>query len=275
MPAQDRVRGDQPMATQCSRQPPHEGGEHGPVRPVQARSWVGCGAGRQPHDAARGARRPWWRTFGPLIGAVRALAGRSSTATAVTRRDHVRPAIIAGQRPRPNFWHPTGLVGSGQSCWPIARPRRSSSSPQQRQALRSSTSSAALTVAPRRPHDRAHRLAPALVRDADHRCGREGLRVPEVGDSAPVRSRPSREALESDLGDVQGHHHGRYPHGPHVRDPGPAAAQPASALVQPFNANRAQSMSDSIPTRPSTSPRRCAAQQTHTTFARVLKRLSR
>ena len=42
MPAQDRVRGDQAMATQCAGQPPHEGGEHGPVRPVQARSWVGA-----------------------------------------------------------------------------------------------------------------------------------------------------------------------------------------------------------------------------------------
>ena len=40
MPAQDRVRGDQAMATQCSGQPPHEGGEHGPVRPVHAWSWV-------------------------------------------------------------------------------------------------------------------------------------------------------------------------------------------------------------------------------------------
>ena len=29
-----------------------------------------------------------------------------------TRRDHVRPAITAGQRPRPNFWHPTAEPGS-------------------------------------------------------------------------------------------------------------------------------------------------------------------
>ena len=42
MPAQDRVRGDQAMATQRSGQPPHERGEDGPVRPVQARSWVGA-----------------------------------------------------------------------------------------------------------------------------------------------------------------------------------------------------------------------------------------
>ena len=42
MPAQDRARGDQAMAAQRSRQPPDEGGEHGPVRPVQARSWVGA-----------------------------------------------------------------------------------------------------------------------------------------------------------------------------------------------------------------------------------------
>ena len=42
MPAQDRVGGDEAMATQCAGQPPREGGEHSPVRPVQARSWVGA-----------------------------------------------------------------------------------------------------------------------------------------------------------------------------------------------------------------------------------------
>jgi hypothetical protein len=42
MPAQDRVGGDQAMTTQCSGQPPHEGGEHGPVRPIQAWSRVGA-----------------------------------------------------------------------------------------------------------------------------------------------------------------------------------------------------------------------------------------
>ena len=29
------------MTTQRAGQPPHEGGEHGPVRPIHARSWVG------------------------------------------------------------------------------------------------------------------------------------------------------------------------------------------------------------------------------------------
>ena len=41
MLGQDRAGGDQAMATQRSGQPPDEGGEHGPVRPVQARTWVG------------------------------------------------------------------------------------------------------------------------------------------------------------------------------------------------------------------------------------------
>ena len=45
MPAQDRVRGDQAMATQCSGQPSDEGGEHGPVRPLQTR----CGVGAAQH----------------------------------------------------------------------------------------------------------------------------------------------------------------------------------------------------------------------------------
>jgi hypothetical protein len=41
MPAQDRIRDDQTMPVQCARQPPDESGEHGAVRPVQARTWVG------------------------------------------------------------------------------------------------------------------------------------------------------------------------------------------------------------------------------------------
>ena len=42
MPAQDRVRCDQAVATQCSGQPLDEGGEYGPVGPVQAWPWVGA-----------------------------------------------------------------------------------------------------------------------------------------------------------------------------------------------------------------------------------------
>jgi hypothetical protein len=126
------------------------------------------------------------------------------------------------------------------------------------------------------PHDRAHRLAPALVRDADHRCGREGLRVPEVGDSALVRSQPSREALESDLGDMQG-----------------VTAREAStwaACPGPWTCCSAAGHQRSCSRSTRTERRRCpipsllahrlrrrrsAAQQTHTAFARVLKRLSR
>jgi hypothetical protein len=37
-----RVRGDQAVATQCSRQPPHQGGEDCSVRPVHAWPWVGA-----------------------------------------------------------------------------------------------------------------------------------------------------------------------------------------------------------------------------------------
>src|SRR3954451_4112577 len=42
MPAQDRVWGDQAMATKRAWQPLDEGGEHGPVRPVHTWSWVGA-----------------------------------------------------------------------------------------------------------------------------------------------------------------------------------------------------------------------------------------
>ena len=42
MPTQDRVRSDHAVLTQCPGQPPDEGSEHGPVRPVQAWSWIGA-----------------------------------------------------------------------------------------------------------------------------------------------------------------------------------------------------------------------------------------
>jgi len=42
MPAQDRVRSDHAVATQCAGQPPDERGEDRSVRPVQAWSPVGA-----------------------------------------------------------------------------------------------------------------------------------------------------------------------------------------------------------------------------------------
>ena len=42
MPTQDRVRSDETVTTQCAGQPPHERGEHGPVRPIQARTRLGA-----------------------------------------------------------------------------------------------------------------------------------------------------------------------------------------------------------------------------------------
>jgi hypothetical protein len=68
MPAQDRVRGDQVMATQGSGQPPHEGGEHGPVRPVHAWSRVGTAqdgdlvAQHEQFNVLGGGLRPISRT---------------------------------------------------------------------------------------------------------------------------------------------------------------------------------------------------------------------
>ena len=42
MPTQDRVRSDHTAAPQCPGQSPHEGSEHGPIRPVEARPRVGA-----------------------------------------------------------------------------------------------------------------------------------------------------------------------------------------------------------------------------------------
>ena len=113
MPPQDRVGGDQAMATQCAGQAAGPARRTRPGRPNPGAVVGWCGAGRRLRGAARGARRPWWWRCGPAVGQVRAPAGRSNRAAAATCRDHVRPAITAGQRPRPDFWHPTGSLLCG------------------------------------------------------------------------------------------------------------------------------------------------------------------
>jgi len=96
MPAQDRVRGDQTIATPRSGQPPHEGGEHGPVRPVQAWSLVGAAehgdlvAQHEDLDVLGGGRTAQQQDQPEHVPEA------SSTAAAATRRDHVRPANTAG-----------------------------------------------------------------------------------------------------------------------------------------------------------------------------------
>jgi hypothetical protein len=108
MPAQDRVRGDHATASQCPGQPPHERGQHGPVRPVHTWSWVGAVqdgdlvAQHEELDVLGGGRATRQQDQPEH------LPKDVSTATAATPRDHVRPVITAGQRPRPDFWHPTG-----------------------------------------------------------------------------------------------------------------------------------------------------------------------
>ena len=72
MPAQDRVRGDQTLATLRSGQPPDEGGERVPVGPLQRRSWVGA--------AQHGDLVPQHRSSMSLVEDVR-LNSRSSPST--------------------------------------------------------------------------------------------------------------------------------------------------------------------------------------------------
>jgi hypothetical protein len=96
------------MTAQHSGQPLDKGSKHSPVRPVHARSWVGAaqdgylvpeheefdvlGGGRAAHqqDQPEYVREDQVEQTGRHVG------------------DHAQPAITAGQRPRPDFWHPTG-----------------------------------------------------------------------------------------------------------------------------------------------------------------------
>ena len=102
MPAQDRVRGDQAMAAQCSGQPPDRVRRTRPGRPSPGVVWGWCGGARRPRAAARAVRCPWWRTGGPAARPASAPAGRADTAAAATRRrscptaDDRRSPLVSG-----------------------------------------------------------------------------------------------------------------------------------------------------------------------------------
>ena len=108
MPAQDRVRGDQAMATQCSGQPPDEGGEDGPVRPVQAWSWVGAAqdgdlvAQHEELDVLGGGRAAQQQDQPEH------LAEDQIEQPQRHGGDHARPADHRWSATRPEFWNPTG-----------------------------------------------------------------------------------------------------------------------------------------------------------------------
>src|SRR4051794_1243994 len=60
----------------------------------------------------------------------------SSTATAATCRDHVRSAITSGQRPRPDFWNPTGRSSRPPSPRsPACSPRHAGRLPAQERVI--------------------------------------------------------------------------------------------------------------------------------------------
>src|SRR6185295_7301529 len=71
----------------------------GPPSPWAVVGWR-AGA-RRLRGAGREARRPWRRTGDTTARPARAPARRTGRATAAKGLDHVRPAITAGQRPRP------------------------------------------------------------------------------------------------------------------------------------------------------------------------------
>ena len=111
MPAQDRVRGDQAMAAQRSGQPPDERGEHGPIRPLQARSGVGA--------AQHGDLMPQHEQL-DVLGGGRATQQQEQPEHLLEDQvqqsqrhggDHARPLAIINHRwsaACAAFWNPTG-----------------------------------------------------------------------------------------------------------------------------------------------------------------------
>jgi hypothetical protein len=137
MPTQDGVRGDEAMAAQCSGQPPDEGGEHGPVCPVQR------GLGLVRRSTATSCRRT--RSSMSFVEDARPISRTSPSVCWKIRYSSRSDRDHAGELASINhcwsaacaaFWNPTGVVARppglspfGDECcgissksWPSARP---------------------------------------------------------------------------------------------------------------------------------------------------------
>ena len=77
----------------------------GPPSPCAGVGW--CGAAPRLRDAAQGARRPWWMTFGPSSWSSPSTCQRIKYSNRNDTLGSCQPGTTAGQRPRPDFWHPT------------------------------------------------------------------------------------------------------------------------------------------------------------------------
>ena len=119
MPAQDRARGDQAVAAQPRRQPPDQGGEDGPVGPVQAWSRVGA--------AEHGDLMPQHQQLDVLDGR-RASQQQDQSQDLLEDQiqqpqrhggDHARPLVTTNHRwsaACATFWNPTGRM-AGIVSW--------------------------------------------------------------------------------------------------------------------------------------------------------------
>ena len=116
MPAQDRARGDQAMATQARGQPAGRGRRRRPGRPSPGVVSGWCGGAPRPRAAARGARRPWWRTSRPdQQDQPEHLLKDQIQQPQRHGGDHARPPWTADHRwsaACTTFWNPTGLGGT-------------------------------------------------------------------------------------------------------------------------------------------------------------------
>ena len=104
MPAQDRVRGDQAMADAVRGAAAGRGRRTRPGLPSPGAVVGWCGAGRRLRGAARGARRPWWRTCGPAVGPIRAPAERSVSVVAVLRDGEPPGSVPVTRRDSRKIW---------------------------------------------------------------------------------------------------------------------------------------------------------------------------
>ena len=211
MPAQDRARATKRWQGSAPGQPCDKRGEDRPVR----QSMRGRGLVRRRTVTSWRSTRSSTSLADDVRTASRSspsFAKRSSTAAAATRGDHVRPTIIAGRRPRADFWHPAGLgPARSRSGYPAtvetdrftrheAGPRRGRTG-QRRTPGVGVVRTLAVRLSPHRSPDQlsfrpGHRPLPP-ERACDHRIIRLGERRPVRGQERCARAGKGRRTLRS------------------------------------------------------------------------------
>jgi hypothetical protein len=126
VPAQQRVRRDQPAPPQRPGQQPGQGGEHRAVGPSTASAWGSAAAAPRPRGGAPAARRPSKPPSVPAAPSSRSSGRTSGRASVLSRACDAAspPARAAGESTGQRLMHRFGIPHAGCRSSRCSRPPR-------------------------------------------------------------------------------------------------------------------------------------------------------